>query len=556
MVETVDTKPTLRRRIIDAADALIREHGLGGATTREIAKAAGCAEGSIYVHFEDKIDLVIAVIVEREPFFAELLELPSRAGENDVEDNLVPWVEELLQLLRDNQPIFFALMGDPNVFARFKERLHERETGPVAVFNAAAAYVRAEQQLGRLDGEHPARGGRLDPDRRLPRPDADACARRSRADCVRGVRAGARPNNRLRPRARLRARCRDSENPERRGGSVVKARIFADENRKWWTLGALAFALFMIMLDNTVVNVALPSIQRDLGIGLSQLEWTVNAYALTFAVLMLSGGKLADFFGRKRIFLLGLVVFTLSSLLCGLATSGEMLIGARTAQGVGAALMLPATLSIISATFPPQQRGTAIGIWAGVSAMALAIGPLIGGLITEHIDWSWIFFVNVPIGVLGVVVSWFVIRESRDTSADQRLDIPGLLASGIGLFALTFALIEANSYGWTDPVIIGLFALCAVALVDVRLPRATPALAAARPLALPQLDLRRRERRRPADHARDVRRVLLHVDLHAEHPRLLRDEDGCGVPADDDRSSSWSPRSPAGPRTGSAPAHS
>ena len=245
----------------------------------------------------------------------------------------------------------------------------------------------------------------------------------------------------------------------------MKARIFADENRKWWTLGALAFALFMIMLDNTVVNVALPSIQRDLGIGLSQLEWTVNAYALTFAVFMLTGGKLADFFGRKRIFLLGLVLFTLSSLLCGLASSGEMLIGARTAQGVGAALMLPATLSIISATFPPELRGMAIGIWAGVSAMALAIGPLIGGLITEHIDWSWIFIVNVPIGVLGLAVGWFVIRESRDTSADQRLDFPGLITSGVGLFALTFALIEANSYGWTDPVIIGLFALSAVALV-------------------------------------------------------------------------------------------
>lgn len=151
MVETVDTKPTLRRRIIDAADALIREHGLGGATTREIAKAAGCAEGSIYVHFEDKIDLVIAVIVEREPFFAELLELPTRAGENTVEENLVPWVEELLQLLRDNQPIFYALMGDRNVFARFKERLRERETGPVAVFKAATEYVRAEQELRRLD---------------------------------------------------------------------------------------------------------------------------------------------------------------------------------------------------------------------------------------------------------------------------------------------------------------------------------------------------------------------------------------------------------------------
>ncbi len=245
----------------------------------------------------------------------------------------------------------------------------------------------------------------------------------------------------------------------------MRAGILADENRKWWTLGALSFALFMIMLDNTVVNVALPSIQRDLGIGLSELEWTVNAYALTFAVFMLTGGKLADFLGRRRIFLLGLAIFTVSSFLCGLATSGEMLIGARTLQGIGAALMMPATLSIISATFPPHQRGMAIGVWAGVSAMALAIGPLIGGLITEHIDWSWIFFVNVPIGVLGLIVGRLVIDESRDTSAEQRLDLPGLVASGVGLFALTFALIEANSYGWTDPVIIGLFVLSAVSIV-------------------------------------------------------------------------------------------
>ena len=244
----------------------------------------------------------------------------------------------------------------------------------------------------------------------------------------------------------------------------MRARIFAEESRKWWTLGALAFALFMIMLDNTVVNVALPSIQRDLGIGLSELEWTVNAYALTFAVLMLSGGKLADFFGRRRVFLIGLAVFTLSSLVCGLAATGETLIGARTVQGVGAALMMPATLSIISATFPPHQRGMAIGIWAGVSAMALAIGPLIGGVVTEHIDWGWIFFLNVPIGVLGLIVGRLVIRESRDTSHEQRLDVPGLAASAVALFALTFALIEANSFGWGDPVIVGLFALSAAAL--------------------------------------------------------------------------------------------
>ena len=151
MVETIETKPTLRRRIIEAADALIREHGLSGATTREIARAAGCAEGSIYVHFEDKIDLVIAVIVEREPTFAQLLELPARAGEDTLEVNLAPWVEELVSLIRDNQPIFFALTGDRTVFERFKARIRERQTGFVAVFKAASDYVRAEQELGRVD---------------------------------------------------------------------------------------------------------------------------------------------------------------------------------------------------------------------------------------------------------------------------------------------------------------------------------------------------------------------------------------------------------------------
>ena len=151
MVETIEARPTLRRRIIEATDGLIREHGLAGATTREIARAAGCAEGSIYVHFEDKIDLVIAVIVAREPHFAERLELPAKAGSDTVEANLLPWAEELLELLRDNQPIFFALLGDRNVFARFKERLRERQTGLVAVFQAGAGYVEAEQRLGRID---------------------------------------------------------------------------------------------------------------------------------------------------------------------------------------------------------------------------------------------------------------------------------------------------------------------------------------------------------------------------------------------------------------------
>ena len=243
----------------------------------------------------------------------------------------------------------------------------------------------------------------------------------------------------------------------------MRTRIFAEENRKWFTLGAVSFGLFMIMLDNTVVNVALASIQRDLGADLSELQWIVTGYALTFAALMLVGGKVADAYGRRLIFVIGIVVFTVASLLCGLASSGEMLIAARVLQGAGAALMNPATLSIIAATFPPRERGTAIGIWAGTSALALAIGPLAGGLITEHLDWSWIFFVNIPIGILGIVASYLFIDESRDET-HERLDLPGLATSSVGLFALTYGLIEANTYGWGSTRILGSFILAGVSL--------------------------------------------------------------------------------------------
>jgi EmrB/QacA subfamily drug resistance transporter len=245
----------------------------------------------------------------------------------------------------------------------------------------------------------------------------------------------------------------------------VRARLLDEANRKWLTLAAVSFGLFMIMLDNTVVNVALPSIQRELGVGLSELEWIVTGYALAFAALMLTGGKLADLFGRRLVFVVGLAIFTLASLACGLAGSGDVLIGARIVQGVGAALMNPATLSIIAATFPPRQRGMAIGIWAGVSALALAIGPLVGGLITEHVNWNWIFFINVPVGILAIAASFLVIRESRDESEVQRLDLPGLLTSGIGLFALTYGLIEANTHGWTSTRILVSFAVAVVSLV-------------------------------------------------------------------------------------------
>jgi EmrB/QacA subfamily drug resistance transporter len=241
-------------------------------------------------------------------------------------------------------------------------------------------------------------------------------------------------------------------------------RFYTAANRKWWTLGAVSVGLFMIMLDNTVVNVALPAMQRDLGVGLSELEWVVTGYALMFAALMLTGGKLADYFGRRRIFVLGIAVFTVASFFCGIADSGSMLIAARLVQGAGAALMSPATLGIIAATFPPRERGTAIGIWAGTSAMALAIGPLVGGLLTQHLDWSWVFFINLPIGVLGIVACYLLIDESKDESEGARLDVGGQLTGGLGLFALVYGLIEANTYGWGSTRIVGSLVAAAVLL--------------------------------------------------------------------------------------------
>ncbi|MGZ8782535.1 MAG: MFS transporter [Gaiellaceae bacterium] len=239
--------------------------------------------------------------------------------------------------------------------------------------------------------------------------------------------------------------------------------IFSEERRKWGTLAAVSFGLFMIMLDNTVVNVALPSIQDDLGADLSQLQWIVTGYALSFAALMLIGGKLADAYGRRLIFVLGIVLFTAASLWCGLADSSEMLIAARVVQGVGAALMNPATLSIIAATFPPKERGMAIGIWAGVSALALAIGPLVGGLLTQHLSWHWIFFINIPVGAVAIAASYLLITESRDETHES-LDLPGLVTSALGLFALTYGLIEANEYGWTSGRILGSFAVAVLSL--------------------------------------------------------------------------------------------
>ena len=221
----------------------------------------------------------------------------------------------------------------------------------------------------------------------------------------------------------------------------------------------------MINLDNTVIVVALPAIRQDLSIGFSSIEWIVNAYTLVFAVFLLFGGKLADFFGRRRILLLGLLVFEVASLVCALAPDGAVLISFRAVQGIGAALMLPATLSIVSANFRPAERGMAFGIWAGVSALALAIGPLVGGVLVDGISWRWIFYINVPIGLVGFFTVWRIVRESRDESPNQGLDIPGLIVGALAVFALIFALTEANRYGWGSVTIVALLAASAVGFV-------------------------------------------------------------------------------------------
>jgi EmrB/QacA subfamily drug resistance transporter len=222
--------------------------------------------------------------------------------------------------------------------------------------------------------------------------------------------------------------------------------------------------MFMMMLDVTVVNVALPSINRSLGVSLSDLEWVVNGYVLALAVALLTGGRLADLLGRRLIFITGLIVFTGASLVAGLSDGSTVLIAARFVQGAGAALVSSASLPILSAAFPPQERGTAIGIWSAVVGTAIAIGPLVGGLLAQGIGWSWIFFVNIPIGIVAVVAARLLIDESRDGSAEQRLDAAGLIASAVGLGSLTYALIEGNTYGWGSTRIVGLLALAGVAL--------------------------------------------------------------------------------------------
>lgn len=235
-----------------------------------------------------------------------------------------------------------------------------------------------------------------------------------------------------------------------------------DRRRVIWTFLVTSLALFMVSLDNLVVTTALPVIKADLGASLAQLEWTVNAYTLTFAVLLLTGAALGDRFGRQRMFIIGLSVFTIGSSAAALAPTGDGLVIARAIQGLGAAFVMPLTLTLLSAAVPADRRGLALGAWGGISGLAIALGPLVGGAIVEGLDWHWIFWLNVPVGLVVVPLAARFLTESR--GSDARLDLPGLGLASSGLFALVWALIHGNDQGWASTGILAAFAAAAVLL--------------------------------------------------------------------------------------------
>src|SRR5215208_7527405 len=222
-----------------------------------------------------------------------------------------------------------------------------------------------------------------------------------------------------------------------------------------WTFAITSVALFMVTLDNLVVSTALPVIRVDLDASLSQLEWTVNAYTLTFAVLLLTGAALGDRLGRRLMFSVGLGIFTLASAAAAVAPSAEVLNLARAVQGLGAAIVLPLTLTILSAAVPPERRGVALGAWGGIGGLAVAFGPVVGGAVVDGISWHWIFWLNVPIGLILVPLALTRLNESY--GASSRLDLPGLGLASVGLFGIVWALIRGNEQGWGSPEILTAF---------------------------------------------------------------------------------------------------
>jgi EmrB/QacA subfamily drug resistance transporter len=246
----------------------------------------------------------------------------------------------------------------------------------------------------------------------------------------------------------------------------------SDASRAWWTLGGACTGLFVLMLDSTVVALALPAIRDELGVSAAGLQWVMNGYLLVIAAVVVTGGRLGDMFGRRTVFTIGLVIFAAGSVLSGAAWSEGVIIAGRVVQGIGAAAMLPLSLSIVCDVFPKERQARALGIWAAISALALAIGPLVGGLLVD-LDWRLIFWINVPVLALGAAVMLAVVPETRDETATHRLDIAGLVVLALGLTAIVLPLIESASWGLGSVRTLGILALgvallCAFWVVEHR----------------------------------------------------------------------------------------
>lgn len=245
------------------------------------------------------------------------------------------------------------------------------------------------------------------------------------------------------------------------------------ERNPWLILLVLCGAVFMLLLDTTIVNVAQQKIKIALEADLSEIQWILDSYILAYAVLILSFGRLGDVFGRKKLFMCGMGIFTLASALCAGSTlisqatgipPATALIAARVLQGVGGAMMMPQTLSLITVAFPPQKRGSAMGVWGSVVALGAVLGPIIGGWLVTNYAWEWVFLINVPVGIAAILATLAIVPESVDPFASGRVDWGGILLSGLGTFALVYAAIEGNALGWTSPIILGSFAASIILL--------------------------------------------------------------------------------------------
>ena len=241
------------------------------------------------------------------------------------------------------------------------------------------------------------------------------------------------------------------------------------DSRAWWTLAAVCVPLFAVCVNTTSINTALPAIAQDFHSTQASLQWVINAYVLAGAAFVVTGGDLGDIYGRRRVFVIGIGIYALASLVIALSTGPAMLIGGRALQGLGSAVIVPVSLSIIGVSFAPERRTGAIGIWAAIVGLGFALGPLIGGFLTDALSWQWVFWLNLPVSAAAVLFVYARVRESRDEERKLSIDVPGVVLLGLGAFALVLALNEGRTSGWTSPLVLGLFAAAAVLLVAFRL---------------------------------------------------------------------------------------